>query len=101
MEFLVITARSPTIGIGARRRVREERLRALFFGYPGICFGSCQVLRSKPGTRAARWFKRFQEKNRPPYRWYERGTYPIRLSPRRRKSIETFGYGARGFGRRR
>jgi hypothetical protein len=27
------------------------------------------------GTRTARWFKRFQEKNRPPYRWYEHGTY--------------------------
>jgi hypothetical protein len=23
----------------------------------------------------ARWFKRFQEKNRPPYRWYEYGTH--------------------------
>jgi hypothetical protein len=29
----------------------------------------------KPGPHAPRWFKRFQEKNRSPYRWYEHGTY--------------------------
>jgi hypothetical protein len=29
----------------------------------------------KTGMRATRWFKRFQEKNRPPYRWYEHGIY--------------------------
>jgi hypothetical protein len=27
------------------------------------------------GTRLVRWFKKFQEKNRPPYRWYEHGYY--------------------------
>jgi len=27
------------------------------------------------GTRVVRWFKALQEKNRPPYRWYEHGLY--------------------------
>jgi hypothetical protein len=27
------------------------------------------------GARFRRWFKALQEKNRPPYRWYENGYY--------------------------
>ena len=27
------------------------------------------------GTRVARWFKTFREKNRPPHRWYEHTGY--------------------------
>jgi hypothetical protein len=29
----------------------------------------------RTGTRFARWFKKFQEKNRPPYRWHEHSPY--------------------------
>jgi hypothetical protein len=29
----------------------------------------------KTGARFRRWFKALQEKNRPPYRWYEHGYY--------------------------
>jgi hypothetical protein len=29
----------------------------------------------KTGTRFARWFNTYREKNRPPYRWYEHGLY--------------------------
>jgi hypothetical protein len=29
----------------------------------------------KAGARFRRWFKALQEKNRPPYRWYEHGYY--------------------------
>jgi len=27
------------------------------------------------GKRVAQWFKALQEKNRPPYRWYEHSLY--------------------------
>jgi hypothetical protein len=29
----------------------------------------------KTGSRVARWFKGFSDKNRPPYRWYEHDYY--------------------------
>jgi hypothetical protein len=29
----------------------------------------------KTGTRFVGWFKKFREKNRPPYRWYEHSLY--------------------------
>jgi hypothetical protein len=33
------------------------------------------VSMKKTGTRLARWFNTYREKNRPPYRWYEHSLY--------------------------